>query len=1044
MTSVATVIAMVGAACLWPTEQEAVQDPAALVSPQAPIDRAVPITGDTYLRQGEPNQNFGTAAILRVRPTGDNRALLRVNSATLAAAIGDATVVAARLELTIALNANNWGPSGREIALHRLIVAWTETGATWNCAVDSVPGNLQAECAGATAWEMGQAGPNPWVATPTATTTITNEQTGVLAFDVTADVAAWRAGTLNAGWVLKRVDEGPSGAVEFGSRESASTPLLVLTVSTDTGRPPIPANRTFDADTTLSFSRSDRPDVSAYRNVFEIMFDDTTSGAGVQAFLVRYQAEILAGIAFDAGYVIRVPDPGPGEASVDSLLARMRAEPGVNLVIPIAFRGGVGINGRYPTDGSSAPRAAWLDVATDATRAWRAIRAPLAWGCETGTYGSRPAVGVADISMTAHEDLPSTSAIGFPSPPFSPRPSSLTLSHGMGVAGIVAAVGDNGKGIAGMTWESDLRLYALADGSVIARNSLSRFEEILELVAQEGLELLVTSLAFASTGAADHAATVEAVDTVLTRFFRAAPQILLVHSALNLDTVFADTTQLQALIAGEVVLHQAMARVLTRFPDNVLIVGGTGTPGNRRRTNGAIPGSIFIPGVVEVMAPSTRIVSLADPAEGALYQVYDQNSFAAPFVAGVAAQLLAFDPSLTAAQVKDYILRGAREPKAVDASGNPIPVDDVDGLGVYQLDVYGALTLVSRERPNTTPICGSQVWTSNDTIYVSRDSLAPRTIRPSAGTQLARPSVAPGGRLIAVTAFTAVVNESVDVWVVSPAGMVVQTIADRYARQYLERGTADLRFAVISGGPRLLLDVEGTGNPTLDAINDVDLSDRIASGVFGRGVDWIAVSPLGDWAAVQTSVPTQDGTENRWDLVPLPSGPVQPVLAFEFASGGPCDAALGATDCPTFTTSPAGWAHDNRRVLFPMPYVDLSQPGDITGIRTRVLSVPLVNGVPQVGPLSNPIQGVWLLHPRFTADDVLFVTEEADVVNETCLERSRLPTAPFAERASRPVVNLAFCDLFYGDGPGIFHSRSTRVAGAASRGRSQSRGLTPR
>ena len=80
MTSVATVIAMVGAACLWPTEQEAVQDPAALVSPQAPIDRAVPITGDTYLRQGEPNQNFGTAAILRVRPTGDNRALLRVNS----------------------------------------------------------------------------------------------------------------------------------------------------------------------------------------------------------------------------------------------------------------------------------------------------------------------------------------------------------------------------------------------------------------------------------------------------------------------------------------------------------------------------------------------------------------------------------------------------------------------------------------------------------------------------------------------------------------------------------------------------------------------------------------------------------------------------------------------------------------------------------------------------------------------------------------------------------------------------------------------------
>jgi len=60
---------------------------------------------------------------------------------------------------------------------------------------------------------------------------MTNGARGVVALDVTADVTAYLGGSAaDFGWLLKRTDEGPSGAVDFGSRESATAPRLVLTV----------------------------------------------------------------------------------------------------------------------------------------------------------------------------------------------------------------------------------------------------------------------------------------------------------------------------------------------------------------------------------------------------------------------------------------------------------------------------------------------------------------------------------------------------------------------------------------------------------------------------------------------------------------------------------------------------------------------------------------------------------------------------------------------------------------------------------------------
>ncbi len=183
---------------------------------------------DTFVRSGKPNQPQGAGDFMRVRKSGKNRALIRFDQAELVAAIAGGTVDAAAVELSIQDIGNNWG-DGRTVDLHRVTADWTEGGATWNCAVDSDPSNQAADCSGATEWEMGNAGPHPWDATPSDTVTLNSGQTGGITFDVTADVAAFVAGTApNYGWVLKKTEEGQNGWVTFDTQELGTPASLAL------------------------------------------------------------------------------------------------------------------------------------------------------------------------------------------------------------------------------------------------------------------------------------------------------------------------------------------------------------------------------------------------------------------------------------------------------------------------------------------------------------------------------------------------------------------------------------------------------------------------------------------------------------------------------------------------------------------------------------------------------------------------------------------------------------------------------------------------
>jgi hypothetical protein len=185
---------------------------------------------DTYLRKGEANRNFGAEPILRLRQGGQNRSLVRFDPQSLSTALSGATLVSASLELHIEKNGRNWGKQGRTVDAHWMTAAWTETGATWNCASDSNTPNGQPDCAGQ--WNGGS-----FTAAPTASVLHTRDLAGWVSFDVTADVAAFISGTPNQGWLIKKTDEKKSGRVDYDSRQGTAgeRPRLAVVFTTAGG-----------------------------------------------------------------------------------------------------------------------------------------------------------------------------------------------------------------------------------------------------------------------------------------------------------------------------------------------------------------------------------------------------------------------------------------------------------------------------------------------------------------------------------------------------------------------------------------------------------------------------------------------------------------------------------------------------------------------------------------------------------------------------------------------------------------------------------------
>lgn len=199
---------------------------------QAPV---VTSAQDTYLKEGTPNKNQGAETVLSIRQSGSHRSLVLFDQVEIASAVGTSTLTAAKLRLTIVSNGNNWG-SGGGVAAHRLTQSWSELGATWNCPDDTNTGNSSPDC---TQWDMDGTPQFPFLTTPTDVVLHQNGQQGVVEWNVTADVAAFLAGTPNHGWVIKKADESESGLVEYSSREGTFVPELILELNGTPAPPPV-------------------------------------------------------------------------------------------------------------------------------------------------------------------------------------------------------------------------------------------------------------------------------------------------------------------------------------------------------------------------------------------------------------------------------------------------------------------------------------------------------------------------------------------------------------------------------------------------------------------------------------------------------------------------------------------------------------------------------------------------------------------------------------------------------------------------------------
>ncbi|MBS1984178.1 MAG: S8 family serine peptidase [Bdellovibrionales bacterium] len=293
------------------------------------------------------------------------------------------------------------------------------------------------------------------------------------------------------------------------------------------------------------------------------------------------------------------------------------------------------------------------------------IRAAKAWMISKGSR--KVVVGVVDTGIDyTHPDLKAnvwTRAKTKPSDPDVHGYNAITDAldpmddngHGSHCAGSIGAVGDNDVGVVGVNWEVTIMSAKFLDKD--GSGSLDNAIKAIDWAVDNGAQILSNSWGGGGKS--------QALEDAIKR--AAAKGVLFVAAAGNggFDGI-GDNNDYVASYPASYKLENVVSVAASNNVDQMSSFSNFGKKS------------------VHLMAPGEKILSTI-PGEG--YQVYSGTSMATPHVAGAAALLLAKEPHLSAAQIRDRLV----------SSVYKIPEYQNKLISGGRLDLYSLLTEQSAE-----------------------------------------------------------------------------------------------------------------------------------------------------------------------------------------------------------------------------------------------------------------------------------------------------------------------------------------------------------
>ncbi len=266
--------------------------------------------------------------------------------------------------------------------------------------------------------------------------------------------------------------------------------------------------------------------------------------------------------------------------------------------------------------------------------------------------------------------------------------------HGTHVAGTIAAQGNNARGVSGVAWNTSIMAlkFLSASGTGYTSDAIRAINYATMMRSQYGVNIRVLNN---SWGGGGYSASLDAAIQASE-----AADILFVAAAGNDGT----NNDVNPHYPSNYNVNNVITVAATDKNDNLASFSNYGSNS------------------VDIAAPGVGIYSTI---AGGYYATFSGTSMAAPHVTGVAALAFAYDPSATAAEVKDAILAGG-----VWISG----LDGKISTGM-RLNAAGTLAHLSPENstpdptpdpepepePNLAPTVGS-VTSDTSTVYLGETS----------------------------------------------------------------------------------------------------------------------------------------------------------------------------------------------------------------------------------------------------------------------------------------------------------------------------------